>query len=456
LRWLENLPYTGWMKYINYPIIIMAALVICATLNAVGQTAPVAARGVPTPGQIAWHEMEIEMFLCLDPCTWQGREYDDHSTPLDQINPAQLDTEQWCRTAQSFGAKQILFVAKHTGGFCWWQTDTTAYSIKNTPYKQGKGDVLAELAQSCRKFGLKLGIYLSPSDDQWGSDSGSGGRTKDPSKQEAYSAVLRQQWTEVLSRYGEISEVWFDGSCVVDMRGVLKQYAPNAMVFQSPCATLRWPGSESGMAPYPAWQTVRKAAAASGVSTGRDGDPNGEVWLPMEMDTPLLDHKWFWAPNTDSMMKSVDQLMKIYYASVGRGCVLLLNATPDTTGGIPESHVRRYQEFGQAIQNIYANKKGETSGRGKMLELRFEHPTRINHVVTMEAIHHGHIARAYTLEVLRNSAWKKLVDGSSIGYKKIDVMDTAEVEGLRLVVTEAADEPVIKSFAAYEAAVVFN
>jgi alpha-L-fucosidase len=409
-------------------------------------------RGVPTPEQIAWHEMEIEMFLCLDPCTWQGREYDDHSTPLDQINPTDLDTDQWCDVARSFGAKQILFVAKHTGGFCWWQTETTSYSIKNTPYKNGRGDVLAELAASCKKYGLRLGVYVYPGDDQWGAGIGSGGRTDDPAKQDAYNKVLRQQWTEVLSRYGEVSEIWLDGSCVIELGDIFRKYAPKAMIFQGPQATLRWPGNEKGISPYPAWQTVKKEDAVTGVSTASHSDPDGDVWLPMEMDTPLLDHKWFWAPNTDHMMKSVNQLMDIYYASVGRGGVLLLNATPDTTGRIPESHVRRYRQFGDAIRNIYQNKKGETSGKGRTLELHFAKPTPVDHIITMEDIRYGQIVRAYEADGLINGEWKKLVDGTSIGYKRIDVIVTVTVEALRLRVTEAVDEPVIKSFVAYEAA----
>jgi len=409
------------------------------------------AGGVPTPEQIAWHEMEIEMFLCLDPCTWQGREYDNHSTPLGEINPRRLDTDQWCEVAESFGAKQILFVAKHTGGFCWWQTETSQYGIKNTPYRQGKGDVLAELAQSCKKHGLKLGVYIYPGDDQWGAGIGSGGRTKDPARQEAYNQVLRRQWTEVLTNYGPISEVWFDGSCVIEVGDILRRYAPRAMVFQGPHATLRWPGNEKGIAPDPTWQTVSKKDAASGVSTGRHGVAGGEVWLPMEMDTTLLDHKWFWAPNTDGMLKSVDQLMEIYYASVGRGCVLLLDATPDTTGRIPASHVARYKQFGQAIRRIYQAPKGETSGKGHTLEIRFDRPTAVNHFVTMEDIRHGQIVRAYEVEGLKNGKWEKLLHGVSIGYKRIDRLKTVRIEAARLRITEAVDVPVIRGFAAYEA-----
>ncbi len=433
------------------PQSVVFAFIFLMVLTLVCATRPALAAGVPTPGQMAWHEMEIEMLLCLDPCTWQGREYDNHTTPQDQVNPTQLDTDQWCQAAQSFGARQIVFVAKHTGGFCWWQTETSNYGIRNTPYKGGKGDVLAELSQSCRKYGLKLGIYLYPGDEQWGAGIGSGGRTKNPARQEAYNAVLRQQWTEVLSRYGEISELWFDGSCVIELGDVIKQWAPSAMVFQGPHATLRWPGNEKGIAPYPAWQTVDKAAAATGVSTGKDSNPDGDVWLPMEMDTTLLDHKWFWGPDTDPMLKSVQTLMDVYYTSVGRGCVLMLNATPDTTGRIPESHIQRYREFGRAIESLYEKPKGEISGTGTTLELRFAGPTRVNRVVTMEDIRAGQRVRAYTLECFRNGTWKKCLTGQSIGYKKIDVLESADIDGLRLCITDASDTPQIKRFAAYEA-----
>ncbi len=191
------------------------------------------------------------MFVCLDPCTWQGREYDNHSTPLSQINPAQLDTDPWCRAAKSWGARAILFVAKHTGGFCWWRTETTTYGIKETPWRNGQGDVLADLSASCQRHGLNLGIYVYPGDDTWGAPMGSGGRTKDPAKQEAYNEVHRRQLTEVLTRYGKITEVWFDGSCVIDVREVLERHAAEAVVFQGPQATIRWPGTEAQPCRFP-------------------------------------------------------------------------------------------------------------------------------------------------------------------------------------------------------------
>ncbi|MCX6635617.1 MAG: alpha-L-fucosidase, partial [Acidobacteria bacterium] len=171
--------------------------IVAGILFPIGVQAEGTTRGVPTPEQIAWHQMEIEMFVCLDPCTWQGREYDDHSTPLSKINPAQLDTEQWCEAAESFGAKQILFVAKHTGGFCWWQTQTTDYSVRSTPWRGGQGDVVKDLAESCRKRGMKLGVYLSPQDAKL--KAGTGGRCADAAAQDAYTKIYRQQLTELLT-----------------------------------------------------------------------------------------------------------------------------------------------------------------------------------------------------------------------------------------------------------------
>ena len=296
----------------------------------------------PTPQQYAWHEQERIMFLCLDPCTWQAREYDDHSTPLAQINPAQLDTEQWCRAAKLWGAKEILFVAKHTGGFCWWRTDTTKYGIKETPWKGGEGDVLGELSAACRKHGLNLGVYVYPGDETWGAAIGSGGRTRDPSKQEAYDAVFRQQLREVLTRYGTITEVWFDGSCVIDVGDILLEHTTQAVIFQGPQATVRWAGTETGRLPYPAWNSLPSKDLQTGVATAAQGDPEGDAWAPLEADTTLYDHNWFWAEANENKRKSLDELMDIYYKSVGRGGVLLLNSTPNTNGLIPEGDLKLY------------------------------------------------------------------------------------------------------------------
>ena len=325
---------------------------------------------LPSKAQLRWQNYEQTMFVCLDPCTWQAREYDNHSASLNRINPAELNTDQWCEVAKSWGAGLILFVAKHTGGFCWWQTTTTEYGIRNTPWKNGKGDVLKELSQSCKKYGLDLGIYVYPGDETWGAGIGSGGVTKDPSRQEGYNKVYRRQMTEVLSKYGPVKEVWFDGSCLINVNDILEKYASDAVILQGPMANLRWVGNEDGYAPFSNWYTLGSKDLKTGVSTAIQSDPFGDMYAPVEVDVPLLKnkgHKWFWAPNTDKLILTTEQLMSMYYKSVGRGAVLLLNSTPDTSGLIPESHVKAYKAFGDEIKRRFDNPVKETKGEGNSL-----------------------------------------------------------------------------------------
>ncbi len=313
------------------------------------------------------------MFIHFGPATWQGREYDDLSTPLERINPRRLDTDQWCETAIDWGAKEILFVAKHTGGFCWWQTETSEYSIKNTPYKNGKGDVLKDLSESCEKFGLNLGIYVYPGDNTWGAGIGSGGRTKDPAKQEAYNRVFRQQLTETLTRYGD-------------------------------------------------------------------------VWAPIETNTTLYDHYWFWSPENTKKRKSLDHLMECYYRSVGYGSVFLLNSTPDTTGLIPDEDRQLYKAFGEEINRRFRSPIAvapETEGDELILDLKGQQ--RINLVVTMEDYRYGQRIRTYSIEGYTRGQWVKLCEGRSVGRKKVDYFPDTDVSKIRLTVTKSVGEPLIRN-----------
>ena len=394
-------------------------------------------RGKPTPIQMSYHDDEIMMFVCLDVQTWQGGEYDNHSTPLANINPSKLDTDQWCRAAKLFGAKRIIHVAKHTGNFLWWNSDLSKYGIKHTPFKEGKGDVVDDLVTSCHKYDLRYGLYVY------------GQRTNKETYRKELNEVLGK---DVFKKYGQPCEIWFDGGMQWDIMDILSKYASNAIYFGGPAGhmTARWPGSESGFSPEPAWQTVMERPSFDGY-TGSHSDPDGNLWIPMEMDTTLLDHYWFWAGNRDHLIKSLDHLMATYYRSVGRGGVLLLNSTPDTTGLIPESHVKRYKEFGEAIKRLYAGIKGETSGNKKMLVLEFDKPTAVNHIITMEDIKHGHIVRKYEIDGWIDGKWKKLIEGDAVGHKRIDLVETVTVKKLRFRATESVDTPQIRSFAAYEA-----
>lgn len=437
------------MRY-RKSIYILLFLAFISTVNAVEKDSKIP---LPTPAQLRWQNYNQIMFLCLDPATWQAREYDNHSLPLDRINPKELNTDQWCEVAQLWGAKLILFVAKHTGGFCWWQTQTTEYSIRNIPWKNGQGDVLKELSESCKKYKLDLGIYVYPGDEHWGAGIGSGGITKDPAKQLAYNEVYRKQLTEVLTQYGPIREVWFDGNCRIPINDILEKYASNAVILQSEKANLRWVGNEDGIAPYPNWYTLKKEDLDTGVSTALHSDVDGEAYAPVEVDVPFLKnngHKWFWAPNSDHLLMSQEQLMNLYYKSTGRGSVLLLNSTPDTSGLIPASHVEVYKAFGKEISKRFDRPLKRTASCSTTVELSFTKPTEINHCILQEDLSKGQRVVSYLIEGSMNgSDWNKLYEGSSVGNKKIDYFKTATVKKIRVRFLKFKDTPQIKNFAVY-------
>jgi len=426
-------------------LILLACVLRAASFGA--DTSPIRP-AKPTPEQAAWQDLEMGMFIHFAPNTWQDKEGDDLSTPLARINPAKLDTDQWVRVAESMGAKYIILVTKHAGGFCLWQTDTTGYGIKNTPWRAGQGDVLAALSASCRKRGLKLGVYLSPRDDAHG--AGVGGKCATPQAQEAYNKVYRQQLTEVLSRYGRMVEVWFDGSTIIEVGDILKKCAPAAMIFQGRYATIRWVGNEDGLASYPAWNALPEKAARSGIATSADGDPSGTAWLPNECDARMRD-TWFWNTKNAGTVKSVDELMTIYCRSVGRGANLLLNNTPDTSGLIPEADARRAAEFGAEVRRRFGRSIAESKGEGELVEVKLTEPAAIDRAIIMEDISHGERVRSYVLEGLDGGQWRELCRGSAVGHKKIDLFPAASVGAVRWRCLNSSAIPLIRRFAVFKA-----
>lgn len=426
------------------------ALVTVAALGLLPAAAEVAAErpnlALPSPQQLEWHDYEVGMFVHFAPNTWLDQEYDDLSKPLKDIDPAELDTDQWVKVAESMGAKYVVFVAKHVGGFCWWQTDTTDYGVRQIPWRKGKGDVLADLSRSCKQRGMKLGVYLSPADRHFG--VGVGGKADDPSKQAAYEKTFRQQLTELLSRYGEMKEVWFDGSLVFDVGDILTRYAPGAVVFQGPEASIRWVGNEDGVAPYPAWNAVKSGQKPWGTYTAGDGSPDGERWLPNECDARMR-NTWFWRTDNLPTLKTVNQLLDMYVKSVGHGAVLLLNNTPDPTGLIPEPDAKRSAELGAEILRRYGSAVIDTAGTGTNLEMILSAPRKIDCAITMENIAKGERIREYMIEGKVDGAWKTLAAGSAVGHKKIDHFAPVEVSELRLKITKAAAIPAVRKFAVF-------
>lgn len=408
--------------------------------------APLPVPALPSPDQRAWQDLEVGMFVHFAPNTWQDKEYDDRSTPLSALTP-DVDTEQWADVAASLGARYVVLVAKHVGGFCLWQTDTSRYGVRQLSWKSGAGDVAADLSASCAKRGLGLGIYLSPRDDTFG--AGGGGVCKTPEEQGTYNAIYRQQLTELLTRYGPITEIWFDGSIVVPVGDILTAHAPHAMIFQGPHATIRWVGNEDGFAPYPCWNGVARADAATGIATALHGDPAGDVWLPNEVDVSLRRPDWFWHTDNEKNVLSLDALLEIYYRSVGRGAQLLLNIPPDRTGHIAAADAARAAEFGAEVKRRFGKSVAETFGKGENVALDVEPAASVDHVILEEDIAAGERVRGYRLEGRTARGWVPLGTGTAIGHKRIHPVGPLTVTAIRLVVTDHAGSPQIRRIAAF-------
>ncbi len=420
----------------------------CALAAAIAASDTHLRLALPTPDQLAWQDLEMGMFVHFAPNTWQGVEQDNLSTPLSAINPALLNTDQWASTAVDLGAKYIVFVAKHSGGFCMWQTQTTKYSIGNTPWRGGHGDVLADISASCRKFGLKLGVYVSPRDATFGAEVG--GHCKTPAQQRIYNAVYRRQLTEVLSRYGPMVEIWFDGSNVISVGDILDRYAAHAMIFQGPHATIRWAGNENGFVPYPAWNSITAADAKTGVATALNGDPNGAVWMPNEVDVSILRPNWFWSEEKQLRLLTLDALLDIYYRSIGRGAQLLLNLPPDTTGLMPAPDVVRGRQFGEEIRRRFNKSLAETSGSGAIVSLPLTSAASIDTVIIEEDCSFGERVRSYKIEGRRDETWITLGTGTAIGHKRIQPVAPTRVDAVRLVTMESAARPEIRRIAVFD------
>ncbi|MCL5098100.1 MAG: alpha-L-fucosidase [Candidatus Omnitrophica bacterium] len=409
----------------------------------------------PTPDQVAWQDMEIGLFIHFNIFTYHPwintypKSRADLPSP-DLFDPEHLDTDQWIEAAKAIGAKYAVLTAKHGEGFCLWPTEAYDYGVKQAKWLRGQGDVVAAFVKSCRKYGIEPGIYCAVNCNVY-MDVLEGGRVKsgDHADQVRYRGICEQQLSELWGRYGPLGEVWFDGGALspdkggVNLEPLLRRYQPHAMVFQSPQATIRWVGNENGVAPYPCWATAATPEPVGG------GDPNGSFWRPGECDVPLRANEWGWKPAQEHLVRSLNDLMSIYYNSVGRNCNLLLNSTPDRDGLIPKADMARYREFGAEVQRRFGHSLAETSGQGNTLELVLPQKTRIDHVILQEEIAQGERVREYVVEGLVDGQWRELANGSCIGHKRIEQFKPADVTTVRLRVTKSVAAPLIRKMAVY-------
>jgi alpha-L-fucosidase len=402
---------------------------------------------VPTPEQLAWHEAEVGLFFHWAPNVYQGGEGDDRSTPRDKIHPDRFNATQWVEAVKAAGAGYMIFVAKHVGGYCAWQTSTTDYSIKTSPWKNGRGDLLGDLARACRSAEVRLGVYLCPRDDTQG--AGDGGKAKKPDQQEAYNQIYRQQLTEILSNYGPMFEMWFDGGNIVPINDVIDRLSPGIIAFQGrrPGGS-RWVGTEHGFAPYPCWNTIHWQPGETPKEGA--GAPDGNAWCPAECDVSILRPSWFWKEGSDSRILSLKDLIEIYYMSVGRGVNLLLNATPDSHGEVPAAQMARLKEFGDEVRTRFARPLATTHGEGNNLSLEIGDGKEIDHVVVREDLRVGERVRKFKIEGRRpDGEWVTLVRGTQVGNRQIVPFPTVRVAAVRLTVLESAGPVIIRELSAF-------
>ena len=405
---------------------------------------------LPTPEQAEWLNAQIGIFIHWAPNVYQGGEGDNLSTPRDQINPDRFDAARIVRAAKSAGAGYIIFVAKHVGGYCAWQTDTTDYSLKTSPWKNGQGDMVGDLAQACQKQGLRFGVYLSPRSDVH--HVGVGGRAASPEKQTEYNEIYRRQLTEILTKYGPMFEMWFDGGNIVPVNDLIAKLAPGIITFQGrrPNST-RWVGTEHGFAPYPCWNTIDWKAGQTPKEGA--GSPTGNIWGPAECDVSILRPNWFWREGSDRQILSLHSLVEIYYMSVGRGVNLLLNITPDGHGEVPEAQIHRLQEFGDEIRARFGKPLATTRGEGTTLELKLSQPTTVNHLRLAEDIRHGERVRQFVVEGRSTDGhWSPLFQGTQIGARQLVPFPAVTVTSLRLRIEQSVAAPFIREFSVFHVA----
>ncbi|MEG1835110.1 MAG: alpha-L-fucosidase [Oscillospiraceae bacterium] len=337
---------------------------------------------VPSERQIEVQRDGFNVFIHYGLNTFTGKEWGDGKVPASMFNPTRQNTDQWVETIKNTGAKSIIFTAKHHDGFCMWQTKTTDYSVKNSPYKNGKGDVVREVANSCKKYGMKFGVYLSPWD-----------RNHKDYATPQYNDVYVEQLTELLTQYGDISYVWLDGACGSYMDGkekqvydferyfaLIRKLQPNALI--SNCGPdIRWVGNEGGFARESEWnvvpafsfdlQTIERNSqqADDGEFAKRGSDIVASdlgsrdflsgfenfIWYPAEVDVSIRPG-WFYHKSQDLMVRSVSNLLNIYYNAVGGNSLLLLNIPPDRQGLINKADVKRLNEFSKRIKSAFKNK----------------------------------------------------------------------------------------------------
>lgn len=420
-----------------------------------------ASRLVPTPQQLEWQRMELTAFLHFGVNTFTGREWGDGTEDPVIFNPTSLDCEQWVRTLKESGFKMAIITAKHHDGFCLWPTKTTRHSVASSSWKGGKGDVVRELRDACKKYGIKFGVYLSP----WDRNASCYGDSP------AYNQFFIEQLTELLTNYGEVHEVWFDGANGEGPNGKKQIYDWDAILktirrLQPKAVTaimgddVRWVGNERGIGRETEWSAT---ALTPGIYP-RSGEQNKKLgiygkakdlggrdivaraaelfWYPSEVDVSIRPG-WFYHADQDKQVKSLNHLTDIYFKSVGYNSVLLLNIPPDLRGLINENDVQRLKEFSSYLKKTFARNyvlKGNeawhgTSGTVRQYDIQKE--ALVNAFMIQEDISKGQRVESFLVEAYKDGSWIHMAEGTTIGYKRLVRFSDTRPERIRVTIRSA-------------------
>ena len=449
----------------NFPTLVAAALLLLVGCH---QVEPYGA--VPTQQQLAWQDMDMYAFIHYSLNTYTDQEWGFGNEDPALFNPSDLDCRQWARVCKQAGMKGIIFTAKHHCGFCMWPSAYTEYSVKNAPWKDGKGDVVRELADACREEGLKFAVYLSP----WDRNYAKYGRPE-------YITYFRNQLRELLTNYGDIFEVWFDGANGGDgwygganeTRRIDKYYydwpetyrlirelQPHCVIWGDNAnrADLRWVGTEAGYVGETNWSTMPSEGQAD-YAMLHYGVEDGDVWCPGETNTSIRPG-WFYHETENAHVKSLSKLMDTYYKSVGRNSTLLLNFPVAPNGRIHPTDSLRGIAFKNMIDEVFKNNlvdKARVSHKGMTTTVSFRRPTDFNRFVAEEDIALGQRVKKFTLEALVDGVWQPLTDElaedgdglTTIGHRRIICFPTVKASKLRFTIVDTKAEPVIKKIGLY-------
>jgi len=453
---------------------------------------------LPSERQLAWHELEFYAFVHFNMNTFSDMEWGMGDESPELFNPTELDCRQWARVCKEAGMKGIILTAKHHDGFCLWPSEYTEHSVKNSPWKDGNGDVVQELADACKEYGLKLGIYLSP----WDRNHAEYGNEK-------YIEYFRNQLRELMTNYGEVFEVWFDGANggtgyygganenrKIDnrtyydwenTRKIVRELQPNACMFSDAGPDIRWCGNEEGWVRETNWSSIKRDDFAPGVVDDledlRSGQEDGTHWVPAEVDVSIRPG-WYYHKYEDHKVKTLPQLLDIYYNSIGRNASLLINFPVGPRGLIHENDAERILKLADAIKadfatNLAAGKKAEATnvrGNSKIykaenvtdgnpetswatddgiikasLTIDFETETEFNRFWVQEDIRLGQRIKKFTVEAFSNDEWKEIARQTTIGRKRILRLPNTTATKVRLTIVDSKACPVISAVELYKA-----